>query len=317
MPDQPAARPTGLRRRLTRLPAVLALAFSLTSLGLLAAPTPVFAWDANAFSPADEAQLFTLTNQARAAAGLRALASDSFLVGIARWRSQDMIVRGYFSHNIPPSGETVFDVLQQKGYCFKVAGENIGTNTYPDDIATEAIQQAFMASSGHRANILGSAWTVMGIGAYKGASGNHMWTVIFAQPCSAPAPAPTPKPTPRPTPKPTAPPTPRPTVRPVTTPAPTAAPTAAPTPTPTATPTPTPTPAPTDPRDPDGAGVALGPGRDADGPPPAATPTAAPVAQDAVTLRVEDPTAVRPRGSGPGSLVDQFVGVILGALLGG
>ena len=55
-----------------------------------------------------------------------------------------VIDRDYFSHNIPPSGETVFNVLTQKGYCYVSAGENIGWNNYPDDIATAAIQQQFM-----------------------------------------------------------------------------------------------------------------------------------------------------------------------------
>ena len=80
-----------------------------------------------------------------------ALKVDSALASIARGRSKDMIVRDYFSHNIPPSGKTVFDVMQAEGYCFVLAGENIGWNNYPDEIATEAVHQAFMDSPGHRA----------------------------------------------------------------------------------------------------------------------------------------------------------------------
>ena len=65
-----------------------------------------------------------------------------------------MIERDYFSHDIPGYGN-VFKKLDAKGYCYKVAGENIGWNTYPDDEATAAIHGMFMDSSGHRANILG------------------------------------------------------------------------------------------------------------------------------------------------------------------
>ena len=67
-----------------------------------------------------------------------------------------------------------------------------------------------MGSPGHRANILGKTWDVIGIGAYKGADGKKMWTVLFADKCGSTAPKPTPKPTPRPKPRPTPRPTPRP-----------------------------------------------------------------------------------------------------------
>lgn len=236
---------------------VLALAFGITSVGLLAGPTPVLAWDAGAYGADSEVELLTLHNQARAAAGLPALKMDAELRELARWRSKDMAERDYFSHTILGTNKKVFDYMTAQGYCFKLAGENIGWNNYPDDQATAAIHQSFMGSSGHRANIVGTAWDVAGVGAFKLANGRKYWTVIFADKCSsAPAPTPTPKPTPKPTAAPTAAPgsaatpkpaatpkaTPRPT--PKATPRPTAKPAAA-TPRPTPAPTPVPTPVPT------------------------------------------------------------------------
>ena len=123
-----------------------------------------------------------------------------------------MITRDYFSHDIPGGGK-VFDVMSDRGYCYKVAGENIGWNNYPDDSATSAIQQMFMNSAGHRANIMGKTWDVIGIGAYKGPTGKKMWTVLFADKCGTTAPKPTPRPTAKPRPKPTSRPTARPTPR--------------------------------------------------------------------------------------------------------
>ena len=95
-----------------------------------------------------------------------------------------MIKRDYFSHDIPGAGK-VFDEMSARGYCYKVAGENIGWNNYPDDVATAQIQSMFMGSSGHRANILGKDWDHIGIGAYKGPDGKKMWTVLFADRCGA------------------------------------------------------------------------------------------------------------------------------------
>jgi uncharacterized protein YkwD len=175
-----------------RLPfAALALAIGLA----LLLPVTAFAWGSNAFSSTSEQQLFQLTNQARAAAGRKALHWDARLATLARARAKDMIVRNYFAHQIPPDGHTVFDVMSNVGYCFNLAGENIGWNNYPDDQATSAIQAMFMNSPDHRQNILGPAWDVVGIGAYKGPDGKKMWAVVFADKCGSVAPAPKPHPT--------------------------------------------------------------------------------------------------------------------------
>ena len=235
------------------LPAILALLLATSGLAFL--PGRVAAWTPGDYNAASESDLVALTNQARAAAGLPALKVNATLRGIARWRSKDMIDRDYFSHSIPGGGD-VFAEMTRQGYCYDLAGENIGWNTYPDAEATAAIQEMFMGSPSHRENLLGPAWSVIGIGAYSGDGDKKMWTVLFADPCgAAPTPKPTAKPTakPTPTPKPTATPTPTPTPKPtpmpIPTPATTATPSGAPSvsPAPTATPvrTPKPTPRPT------------------------------------------------------------------------
>lgn len=204
-----------------RTASAVALVFAITSVFGLAAPSPATAWSSGTFSAGSENQLVALTNQARAAAGRKALKVDSTLRSIARWRSKDMIERKYFSHDIPGRGR-VFDVMSDKGYCYNVAGENIGWNNASDGGATQKIQNMFMGSSGHRANIVGKDWDVIGIGAYKGANGKKMWTVIFADRCGSTKPKPKPNPPAKPkptvhpvqraTPKPTKKPTPKPTV---------------------------------------------------------------------------------------------------------
>ena len=186
-----------------RLALAVALLFGLTSIATLAVPARSLAWDGNAFDAAQEAQLIALTNRSRASAGLKALKVDPALTSIARWRSQDMIQNDYFSHDIPGYGK-VFKKLDESGYCYRLAGENIGWNTYPDDQATAAIHQMFMDSSGHRDNILGSSWDAIGVGPTRAPDDKKMWTVLFADTCGASStPAPTPKPTPKPAPKPT------------------------------------------------------------------------------------------------------------------
>jgi uncharacterized protein YkwD len=218
--------------RLRRGAIGVALAFTVTSVAGLARPAAVHAWDEGAFSSSSEQELVTLTNRSRAAAGLKSLKVDSTLRSIARWRSKDMIKRDYFSHDIPGYG-SVFDKMSDKGYCYRLAGENIGWNTYPDGDATRAIHEMFMDSSGHRKNILGKKWDRIGIGAYKGADGKKMWTVVFADKCGSSGGS---KATPKPKSKP------KETAKPKAVAKPKPKPTPEPTPTPTPTPTPEPTP---------------------------------------------------------------------------
>jgi uncharacterized protein YkwD len=188
--------PVVVRRPFLHLAALaLAAASLLTAVG--AAPT--LAWDGGSFSTASEQELLGLTNGARSAVGLPALRWDGALASIARWRSEDMIDRDFFSHNIPPTGEMAWDVMDQRGYCYEIAGENIGWNmNWPDDQATVQIENSFIGSDTHRDNILGRAWDSVGIGAFKGADGKVMWTVLFADRCgttpAASQPASAPKP---------------------------------------------------------------------------------------------------------------------------
>jgi uncharacterized protein YkwD len=224
----------GSPSRVLRGMRVAGVAIALGAALLAATAGSVFAWSPSAFSPTDEQLLFSLTNQDRASAGLNGLVNDSYLHKEAEWRAKDMGDRNYFSHQIPPSNNMVFTYMQSDGYCFKVAGENIGLSTYGDDVATNRIETAFMGSPSHRANILGT-WGRMGVGAYQAADGHKLYAVLFSQPCGATVSTPAPARTPAP---------PRPTRAPTPVPTPTAAPTDTPTPSPTATPTAVPSPSP-------------------------------------------------------------------------
>src|SRR6185369_17050754 len=110
IPDAASRPPRGLRALLAdprRFAAMIAIAFVLTSVGLLAAPRTTLAWSVNTFNSSSESQLVRLTT-------------------IARSRSKDMIVRNYFSHTIKGTSYNVFHLLDTSGYCYRIAGENIG-----------------------------------------------------------------------------------------------------------------------------------------------------------------------------------------------
>jgi uncharacterized protein YkwD len=119
-----------------------------------------------------EAQVLTLVNAERAAAGCGALAADPALAAVARSHSQDMRDRGFFSHE-NPDGLSPFQRAERAG--ISARAENIARGQ--EDAA--AVMDAWMKSSGHRANILNCGLTRLGVGVAEG-SGGPWWTQLFA-----------------------------------------------------------------------------------------------------------------------------------------
>lgn len=154
--------------------------------------------------PQAEEELIILTNVDRTSNGVSALVPDDALKRVARFRSEDMIARGYFSHLIPPEGHQVFDILDERGVPYLRAGENLGRNNSPDYITVQTVEQAFMNSPRHRSILLWPGYTNLGTGVAEGGEGMKVYTVLFTQaPPGARAPQATATPTPRPSPEPT------------------------------------------------------------------------------------------------------------------
>lgn len=107
---------------------------------------------------ADEQTIFNLVNEARRNAGLSELKLDKELLRVARIKSKDMVDNNYFSHTSPTYG-TPFQMIKNFGISYRSAGENIAGNS----TAKKAFD-AWMNSSGHKANILGSSFSYTGIG---------------------------------------------------------------------------------------------------------------------------------------------------------
>lgn len=126
-------------------------------------------------------QLFDGQNRERAAVGLPALRQDGALQGVAQRRANDMAARGYFSHT-SPTGETAFSLIDAAGINAPYAAENIGYNTMADAQSASSILAGFMASSGHRANILSARYTRVGVAVAVAANGTKYYAVVFAGP---------------------------------------------------------------------------------------------------------------------------------------
>lgn len=124
-----------------------------------------------------EQQVFELVNKQRASRGLPLLKLNAELSRVARFKSQDMIDKKYFSHTSPTYGSP-FDMMQSFGLKFSAAGENIA---YGQKTAAE-VMNAWMNSAGHKANILSEAYTNIGVGVAKMSNGTLYWTQMFMNP---------------------------------------------------------------------------------------------------------------------------------------
>ena len=120
---------------------------------------------------AEEEAVFDLVNQERAIHGLHSLSWDDRLFAAARAHSEDMAADGYFSHT-SLDGRSPGDRLLDAGYFWNTYGENIAYG-YP---TPESVINAWMNSSGHRANILNSSFCDLGVG-FAG----YFWTQDFAR----------------------------------------------------------------------------------------------------------------------------------------
>lgn len=115
-----------------------------------------------------ESMIFNKVNEERSKNGLALLSYNSTMEYYARIKSQDMGDRGYFDHN-NPEGELITAQMQRDGVSYSSWGENIAYIGGVSDASALANQfmTNWMNSSGHRANILSSNFTSIGIGVYK------------------------------------------------------------------------------------------------------------------------------------------------------
>jgi len=113
--------------------------------------------------------ILCLVNRERTARGERGLRVDPRLQAAAQGHTESMALGGYFEH-LGPGGQTPYDRMRAAGYISSSSlgyelGENIAWGT--GSLATpRAIVGAWMASPGHRANILDSRFRDTAVGVF-------------------------------------------------------------------------------------------------------------------------------------------------------
>lgn len=146
--------------------------------------TPFDATEPEKFSKIDhqdlEQTIHRLVNDERRKHGLDSLGYNEELAYIARTKSRDMAVKGYFAHK-EPDGDMYTDRLREYGYDWQHTSENLMKSFTEHDTPISEIAKrvvnGWMGSPPHREKILVPSFNVQGIGAYV----NDDYTIYVTQ----------------------------------------------------------------------------------------------------------------------------------------
>jgi hypothetical protein len=124
-------------------------------------------------SPSLAEQVVALVNQRRAEAGLHPLRVNAQLQQAAQRYAQYMADTNTFSHT-GSDGSTPYSRMAAAGYRGTMMGENIARGFG----SASSVMDAWMNSSGHRANILNPGYTELGVGV-AAAGPAYVWVQNF------------------------------------------------------------------------------------------------------------------------------------------
>jgi uncharacterized protein YkwD len=168
LPDEPSPRPRPTSLGPDRV--------ATLSAGLAGAQS---AYPPKEMSAVGDALLLAV-NQRRVEAGIAPLKSTPVLTKIAQLRVEDMLVRDYFGHTDPESGDPLAEpLLKSAGFTGRVA-ENVYATDAPEHDLVAQVVEAWFASPSHRANLLDPELRYTGLGL---AGDGAWWTIcqVFAQ----------------------------------------------------------------------------------------------------------------------------------------
>ena len=137
-------------------------------------PTAVFNGDTSQFEAHEfELEVLNIVNEEREKHQLPPLQYSEEVSVVARDKSLDMAMNGYFDHESPTFGSP-FEMMEMYGVTYWMAGENIAKG----HLTPEHVMEGWMNSEGHRANILKDGFTHLGVG-FIDMNGTYYWTQMF------------------------------------------------------------------------------------------------------------------------------------------
>ena len=118
-------------------------------------------------------KVIDLANADRKDKGISELAENEKLSQAASDKAEDMVLKNYFAHT-SPKGITPWRWIEKENYGYNYAGENLAM----DFTSAEKMNEAWLASPTHRANILNEKYKEIGIAVREGVINGHTTTIV-------------------------------------------------------------------------------------------------------------------------------------------
>ena len=142
------------------------------------APNGVFSDNSSMNVRALESRAFSLANAERSRGGLAPLVWNEKAAEVARSHSKDMAEFNYLSHT-DHRGRRVVERARDFGlFEWRALGENVAWLSGYEDPAGRVVDR-WMASTGHRKNILQASYREAGVGLAVSPSGKYYFTQVF------------------------------------------------------------------------------------------------------------------------------------------
>lgn len=125
------------------------------------------------FADITKIDLINMINNQRTLLGIKPLGENSILDKAAMQKAKDMLNNGYFSHQ-SPTGTTPWFWIENSGYNYKYAGENLAIGfTESTDV-----YNAWFESESHRVNFLNSNYDEVGTAVVTGNFNGNIATIV-------------------------------------------------------------------------------------------------------------------------------------------
>ncbi len=150
-------------------------AFFSSLIVLSFACVPLFAHSQEEYALLTSEAIVEQTNLERRAASLPKYRDNDMLATAAEEKARDMATRSYFSH-ATPEGEKTWNLVRENGYAFSRVGENLAVK-FSDPARVVSL---WLASPGHRANLLNEKFVDIGVGIAEGVYQGATTTFVVA-----------------------------------------------------------------------------------------------------------------------------------------
>jgi uncharacterized protein YkwD len=150
----------------------------------ISAPAPLRVENGPGKTPLTRKGVIDFTNTERQKNGESLLKENIQLNSAAEAKAEDILDKQYFDH-VSPDGKGPDYFVSGSSYDYISIGENLALGSFADD---QALVDAWMASPGHRENILHAQFQEIGVAVVKGMyEGKSAWVAVqeFGTPTSA------------------------------------------------------------------------------------------------------------------------------------